>query len=57
MHKVKVAIFKITKVKVNAEYCQKLISWRSDVFDDEMRTKNDWEAVEPILELQEGGES
>ena len=38
MYKVKVAIF---KVKMNDEYCEKL----SRVFDQNMRTKNDWEAV------------
>ena len=54
MCKVKVAIF---KVNTNDEYCQNLTSWLSYVSDYKVRTKNDWDAVEPILELRKVGES
>ena len=54
MCKVKVAIFKVNR---NDEYCQKLTSWLPYVFDHKMRTKNDWDAVKPILELRKVGES
>ena len=54
MDKVEVAIF---TVNTNNEYCQKLTSWLSYVFDHKMRTKSDWDAVEPILELRKVGES
>ena len=48
MGKVKAVIF---KVNTNDEYCQKLTSWLSYVFDHKMRTKNDRDVVKPILEL------
>ena len=54
MDKVTVAIF---TVNINDEYYQKLTSWLSYVFDHKMRTKSDWGAVEPILELRKVGES
>ena len=53
MDKVKVAIF---KVNTNYKYCQKQTSWWFYVFGSKMRTKNDWDAVEPILELLMFGE-
>ena len=53
MDKVKVAI---SKVNTNYEYCQKQTSWWFYVFESKMRTKNDWDAVEPILELLMFGE-
>ena len=52
MGKFKVAIF---KVKINDEYCHKLTSWLSYVFDHKMRTGNKWDAIEPILELRKAG--
>ena len=44
------------KVNTNYEYCQKQTPWWSYVFGSKMRTKNDWDAVEPILELLMFGE-
>ena len=52
--KFKVVIF---KVNTNDEYCHKLTSWLSYVFDHKMRTGNDWDAVEPILVLRKAGKS
>ena len=53
MDKVKVAI---SKVNIISEYYQKQTSWWFYVFGSKMRTKNDWDAVEPILELLMFGE-
>ena len=53
MDKVKVAI---SKVNISYEYCQKQTSWWFYVFGSNMRTKHDWDAVEPILELLMLGE-
>ena len=51
--KVKVANF---TVNIKDEYYQKQTSWWFYVFGSKMRTKNDWDAVEPILELLMFGE-
>ena len=52
MGKFKVAI---VKVMINDEYCHKLTSWLSYVFDHKMRTENEWDAIKPILELRKAG--
>ena len=44
-------------VNTNNESCQKLTSWLSYIFYHKMRTKGDWDAIEPILELREVGKS
>jgi len=51
--KVKVANF---TVNIKDEYYQKQTSWWFYVFGSKMRTKNNWDAVEPILELLMFGE-
>ena len=53
MGKVKVANF---TVNIKDEYYQKQTSWWFYVFGSKKRTKNDWDAVEPILELLMFGE-